>query len=63
MLGEILKEEQLKELKFTDNMADSYFYMLEQAWQDPLKTYRQISISSLLRGKKFNFNNYDNGFL
>ncbi|CAF4995854.1 unnamed protein product [Rotaria sp. Silwood1] len=50
ILGELLTDEKLKELKFTDTMGDSYFYMLEQAWQEPSKTYKHISISLLLRG-------------
>ncbi|CAF2653227.1 unnamed protein product [Rotaria sp. Silwood2] len=50
ILGELLTDEKLKELQFNDNMSDSYFYMLEQAWQQPSKTYKHISISLLLRG-------------
>ncbi|CAF4486496.1 unnamed protein product [Rotaria socialis] len=49
ILGEILSEEKLKELKFTDDMGNSYFTILEQAWQQPSKTYKHLTVSVLLR--------------
>lgn len=49
IFGELLPEEKLKELRFTENMAVFYFDMLEQAWKQPSRIYKQISVRSLLR--------------
>jgi hypothetical protein len=51
ILGEILTDEQLKDLNIADRMADFLFKMLEQAWQHPSKAYKQIRIEYLLKGK------------
>lgn len=53
ILGELLNEEQLKELKFTDDMGNLYFDMLEQAWKNSSKTYKCLSITIILRGKYY----------
>jgi hypothetical protein len=57
ILGEILTDEQLKELNIADRMADFLFKMLEQAWQHPSKEYKQIRIEYLLKGKCINRKN------
>ncbi|UJR22656.1 hypothetical protein I4U23_025695 [Adineta vaga] len=49
VMGEVLTDEQLKELKITNSMADFFFKMLEEAWQHPSKEYKQIPIEYLLR--------------
>jgi hypothetical protein len=51
VLGETLSDEKLKEIQVTDSIGNFFFNMLEQAWNDPLKKYRQSLILSLLRGK------------
>ena len=53
LLGEILTDEKLKELKFTDSLSEFFFNILEQAWLHPAKKYKQIPIPHLLRGKSF----------
>jgi len=52
ILGEVLTDEQLKELNIADTMADFFFKMLEQAWNHPSKEYKQIPIEYLLKGKR-----------
>lgn len=51
ILGKVLTDEQLKELNIADTMANFLFKMLEQAWQDSSKEYKQIPIEYLLKGK------------
>ncbi len=51
ILGTVLTDEQLKELKIADSMTGFFFNMLEQAWHHPSKEYKHKSISSLLQGK------------
>ncbi len=51
MLGMILPDEQLKQLKIVDNLNVFYFKMLEQAWQHPSKKYKHIQIFNMLRGQ------------
>ncbi|CAF1563995.1 unnamed protein product [Rotaria sp. Silwood1] len=50
VLGEILCNERLKDLKITDNLSLFFYDMLEHAWRNPLKNYKQIPIFHLLRG-------------
>ncbi|CAF0989520.1 unnamed protein product [Rotaria sordida] len=50
ILGEILCNERLKDLKITDNLSLFFYDMLEHAWRHPLKNYKQIPIFHLLRG-------------
>ena len=51
ILAEILTDEKLKELQVIDSIGDFFFNVLEQAWNNPLKRYRQLTFLSLLRGK------------
>jgi len=51
ILGEILTDEQLKDLKIVDSIQRYFYNMLEQAWQHPSKKCEQIPIIYLLRGK------------
>jgi hypothetical protein len=51
ILGEVLSSERLKELKISDNISIFFFNILEQAWQHPLKKYKQIPIFYLLKSK------------
>jgi len=53
ILSEILTDENLKELKFSESVKVFFFNMLEQAWHDPSKRYKQIPISYLLKGNPF----------
>ncbi|CAF4128250.1 unnamed protein product, partial [Adineta steineri] len=50
ILGEVLTDEHLKALKITDNIRDFFFTMLEEAWYDPSKEYKNIPIAYFLRG-------------
>ncbi|CAF0834036.1 unnamed protein product [Adineta steineri] len=58
ILGKVLSDEQLKNLKIANNMGGFFFNMLEQAWHHPLKKYRQIRIEHLLQGY-FNLSKHD----
>jgi hypothetical protein len=51
ILGEVLTDEQLKELNIVNTMAEFFFKMLEQAWNHLSKEYKQIPIEYLLKGK------------
>jgi hypothetical protein len=51
ILGEILCNDRLKDLKITDNLSLFFYDMLEHAWQHPSKKYKQIPIFHLLRGE------------
>lgn len=51
ILGEILSNERLKELKISDSASIYFFNMLEHAWYHPLKRYKQIPIFYLLKCK------------
>jgi hypothetical protein len=51
ILSEILTDENLKALKFTDPRKNFFFNMLEEAWRDPSKKYKQISIIYFLKGE------------
>ena len=51
VLGEILTDEHLKELKISDNVSLFFFNMLEQAWHHPSKKFKQIPIYYLIKGK------------
>jgi hypothetical protein len=55
ILSETLTHENLKSLQFTAPRKFLFFKMLEQAWHDPSKTYKQIPIIYLLRGKFTDF--------
>jgi hypothetical protein len=50
ILSGTLTDEHLKELKITNNIGIVFFDMLEQAWHDPSKRYKQIPINYLLNG-------------
>jgi hypothetical protein len=51
ILGEVLIDEKLKELKVSDNIVNFFHKTLEQCWYHPLKKYKQLSIVDLLRGE------------
>lgn len=51
VLGEILTDEQLKDLKIVGSVERIFFTMLEHAWNHPSKKYKQVPIFYLLRGK------------
>ena len=53
ILSEILTDDNLKELKITDSIRVFFFHMLEEAWRNPTKKYKQIPIIYFLRGKFF----------
>ncbi len=50
VLGEILTDEKLKELKVTDT-SEVFFSMLKQGWHHPLKKYKQIPLLQMLIGE------------
>jgi len=51
IMGIFLTDEQMKELKIIGSATGFSFNILEQAWYDPLKMYKQIPIASILQGK------------
>jgi hypothetical protein len=51
VLGEVVTDEQLKDLKIVQTISGFFFNMLEHAWHHPSKQYKHISIEHLLRGK------------
>jgi hypothetical protein len=51
ILGEVLADGDLKDLKIADHITAHFFYMAEQAWHHPLKLYNRIPLAYLLRGK------------
>ncbi|CAF1228996.1 unnamed protein product [Adineta ricciae] len=50
ILGGVLSDEHLKELKITTNICDYFFYMLEHAWNHPAHHFQRASVPQLLRG-------------
>jgi hypothetical protein len=54
ILSEMLTDEHLKELKFSDSTNMFFFDLLEQAWHDPSKHYKQIPIIYFLCGEFLN---------
>jgi hypothetical protein len=50
ILGEVLTDQRLKELKICDNVIVFFFNMLEHAWHHPSKTFKNIPIYYLLKG-------------
>jgi hypothetical protein len=51
ILGELLSDERLKELKISDKASVFFFHMLDHAWHHPSKKYKQVPIYYLLRCK------------
>lgn len=51
ILGEVLTDEQVKDLNIAKTMAEFFFKMFEQAWNHPSKEYKQIPIEYLIKGK------------
>jgi hypothetical protein len=51
ILGEVLPDEDLKDLKIADNIGNYFFHILEQAWYHSSKKYKQLPLPYLLRGK------------
>ncbi|CAF0835367.1 unnamed protein product [Adineta ricciae] len=49
MLGEILPEDKLKEMKFATHVECFFYSILDQAWHNPLRKYKQLPLSFLLR--------------
>ena len=47
--AEILSDEKFKALKFTDTMSSLFFQMLQDAYHNPSKKFKQISFSHLLK--------------
>ena len=57
MLSLVLADEHIKELKMTDAAVVFSLNMLEKAWHDPSKIYKQIPIIYILQGR---FGRYSN---
>lgn len=53
ILTEILDDQSLKSLKVSDSASLCFFNMLEHAWRDPAKRYKQIPVDFLLKSKSF----------
>jgi hypothetical protein len=51
ILSEFLTDEHLNNLNITDTIRQFFFNILEQAWHNPSKKYKQIPITYFLRGK------------
>ncbi|CAF1418851.1 unnamed protein product [Adineta steineri] len=58
ILGEVLADEQLKNLKIANSMSGFFFNMLKQAWKHPLKKYRHTEMEHLLQ-EFFIFSKHD----
>jgi hypothetical protein len=50
ILAEILSDEQLREVKITDNISEFFFHTLELAWNHPTQCYKRLPIAQLLTG-------------
>ncbi|CAF1559639.1 unnamed protein product [Rotaria magnacalcarata] len=50
VLGEILTDEKLKDLKFTDSIYAFFLNLLEKGWHHPLKIFKRMPVIYLLRG-------------
>lgn len=50
VLGEVLTDEQLKELKFADHAGNAFFFILQQLWNQSIPSYKRISVNFLLKG-------------
>ncbi|CAF3669472.1 unnamed protein product [Rotaria socialis] len=50
ILGEILTDEKLKDLKFADSMYAFFLNLLEKGWHHPLKRFKRMPVIYLLRG-------------
>ena len=50
LLGEILCDDKLKDLKVGQKLYEYYFYILENAWQHPAQTFHRATVYHLLRG-------------
>jgi hypothetical protein len=51
LLGEVLPDEDLKDLKIADNIGNYFFHVLEEAWYHSSKKYKKMPIPNLLKGK------------
>ena len=51
ILAEILSDEQLREVKITENISEFFFHTLELAWNHPKQCYKRLPIAQLLTGK------------
>jgi len=51
VLGEILNNDRLKELKISDSVSSFFFNILQHAWEHPSKKFKQVPIFQLLKGK------------
>ncbi|CAF4700898.1 unnamed protein product, partial [Rotaria socialis] len=49
ILGEILTDEKLKDLKFADSMYAFFLNLLEKGWHHPLKRFKRMPVIYLLR--------------
>jgi hypothetical protein len=51
LMGIVLTDEQMKELKMCDRVPEFSFNMLEKAWSLPSKLYKQIPLVYILEGQ------------
>jgi len=51
VLAEILSDDQLREVKISDNISKFFFQVLELAWKHPSQRYRRLPITQLLVGR------------
>jgi hypothetical protein len=51
ILAEILSDEQLREVRITDNISEFFFRTLELAWNHPTQCYKRLPIAQLLTGQ------------
>ena len=52
VLGEVLNDDELKDLKVADGISEYFLTMLEAAWKHTAKSYKQIPIEYLLKGEQ-----------
>ena len=51
MLGEILCDNGLRQLKANEHLCGYFFYVLERAWNHPAQIYQRTTVQQLLRGR------------
>ena len=51
ILAEILSDQQLREVKITENISEFFFQTLESAWKHPTQCYKRLPIAQLLTGR------------
>lgn len=59
LLGEVLCDEDLKQLKFTNNVCEYFFHILKLAWNHSGQMYQRVSVQQLLKSNLISFKQND----